>query len=85
MKAQALGIHWYWPLGPITASITEDVTVVTFDPFPASQYSIEQPQAHADYMLYLERCFESKKAEAGAAHKTLEFIRQRAPARSSRL
>ena len=89
VKAQALGIpllYWFGPFGPISnVPYTEDVTVVTFDPFPASQYSIEQaPQAHADYMLYLERCFESKKAEAGAAHKTLEFISKGVPPAAAR-
>ena len=59
---------------------TENITVVTFDPFPASSYKIEQAeQAHADYMVYLEQCFESRKHECGAGHKRLEFVSKLEP------
>ena len=60
--------------------LTENVTVVTFDPFPASQYTLDQvAEAHADYLVYLEKCFESKKAECGAAHKRIEFVGKTKP------
>ena len=87
VKAQAWGLPTVWwtgafgPLGNVP--LTEDVTVVTFDPFPASQYTVEQTAlAHADYMEYLRVCFDSKKAEMGAGHKTLEFIGKNQPPRS---
>ena len=51
-----------------------------------SQYTVEQTaQAHADYLVYLEKCFESKKAECGAAHKKIEFIGKSVPPRRSKL
>jgi hypothetical protein len=84
-KAQAWGIplvFWTGPLGGwvVNNPYTEDVTVCTFDPFPASTYTLEQlPQAHADYLKYLERCFDSRKAEFGAAHKRIEFVGRHGP------
>ena len=90
VKAQALGVPtvlWWGRFGPLgNVPYTEAVTVATFDPFPASQYTLDQlSQAHSDYMDYLRRCFDSKKAEAGAAHKTLEFIGKSTPPAHSRL
>ena len=59
---------------------TEEIRTVTFDPFPTSSYTVEQTaQAHADYMVYLKRCFDSRKAECGAGHKELEFIGKSVP------
>lgn len=84
-KAQAWGIPmvgWTGPFGGwvVNNPYTEDITVCTFDPFPASTYTLEQlPQAHADYLKYLEVCFESRKAEAGAAHKRIEFVGRKGP------
>lgn len=41
----------------------------------AQKYTLAQlDQAHADYLVYLEQCFESKKHACGAGHKRLEFI-----------
>jgi len=85
VKAQAWGLPmvvWTGPYGGWVSNnpFTEDVTVVTFDPFPASKYTLDQvQQAHADYLTYLERCFESRKAEAGAANKTIKFIGRDGP------
>lgn len=85
IKAQAWGlpmVFWTGPMGGwiMNNPFTEAVTVVTFDPFPASSYTLDQvEQAHKDYLIYLERCFESRKAECGAAHKTIEFIGRRGP------
>jgi hypothetical protein len=79
-QSQATGIPmvlWTGPLGAWLSNnpYTEDVTVVTFDPFPASSYTLEQVgQAHKDYLVYLEQCFESRKVEAGFPHKRIEFI-----------
>ena len=83
VKAQALGLPlllWWgpWLLG--NSPKTEAVTVCTFDPFPTSKYSLDQvTEAHADYMAYLKACFDSRKAECGAAHKQLEFIGRSKP------
>ena len=91
VKAQAWGIplvYWWGPLGYFFGNVpySEDVNVVTFDPFPASQYTIEQlPQAHADYMDYLRKCFDSRKAEHGCGHKELVFVGRNGPAPRSRL
>ena len=83
VKAQAWGIPTVLWCGPFllgNVPFTEDITVVTFDPFPASQYTLDQvAQAHADYMEYLTQCFESKKHECGAGHKRLEFIGKSKP------
>lgn len=60
--------------------LTEELHVVTFDPFPTSQYTLDQTaQAHKDYLDYLKICFDSRKAECGAAHKRLEFIGKSKP------
>jgi hypothetical protein len=85
IKAQAWGlpmVFWTGPMGGwiMNNPFTEAVTVVTFDPFPASSYTLDQvEQAHKDYLVYLERCFESRKAQCGAAHKTIEFIGRKGP------
>ena len=85
VKAQATGIpmvFWWGSWGPLFGNVphTEDVTVCTFDPFPASRYTLEQvDEAHAAYLVYLRECFDSRKAEAGAAHKRLEFIGSATP------
>jgi hypothetical protein len=85
VRAQASGIPmvlWRGPWGAWVSNIpwTERVTVVTFDPFPASKYTLDQvEQAHADYLTYLRQCFESRKVEAGAASKRIEFIGSRTP------
>lgn len=59
VKAQAWGLPtvlWSGPYGLGNVPFTEDITVVTFDPFPASSYTLDQAvQAHADYMDYLKR------------------------------
>ena len=74
---------WTGPFGGFgmaNVPFTEAVTVVTFDPFPASSYTIDQlALAHAHYLSYLERCFESRKAECGAGHKRIEFIGKSMP------
>lgn len=70
-------MYWRGPLGWLLGNVpyTEDITVVTFDPFPASMYTLDQlQQAHADYLVYLKRCFDEYKVEAGAGHKELQFI-----------
>jgi hypothetical protein len=92
-KAQSTGVPMvaWWssrgamgPFGPNTPD-TEELTIVTFDPFPASKYAPEQlVQAHADYLLYLEKCFESRKAEAGAGCKRIEFIGKTIPPKTAR-
>ncbi|KAL1511119.1 hypothetical protein AB1Y20_005939 [Prymnesium parvum] len=85
VKAQEWGlplVYWWGPLGKICGNVpyTEDVTVATFDPFPASKYTLDQlPQAHADYMRYLKQCFDSRKGECGYLHKRLEFIGKTKP------
>ena len=83
VKAQASGVPlvlWSGPYGLGNVPFTEEITVVTFDPFPTSQYTLDQTaQAHADYMAYLKACFDSKKAEYGAGHKRLEFIGRTKP------
>ena len=83
VKAQAWGLPTVLWTGPYllgNTPFTEQITVVTFDPFPASRYTVDQlPQAHADYMAYLKQCFDSKKAECGHAHKRLEFIGKSKP------
>jgi len=85
IKAQAWGlpmVFWTGPMGGwiMNNPFTEAVTVVTFDPFPASSYTLDQvEQAHEDYLVYLERCFESRKAQCGASHKTIEFIGRKGP------
>ena len=77
-QAQKLGlptVMWTGPYGWGNVPFTEDIHVVTFDPFPTSQYTVEQTAiAHRDYLTYLQQCFESKKVECGAGHKRLEFI-----------
>ena len=56
------------------------VTVATFDAFPASRYRLDQlAEAHAAYCAHLKACFDSRKAECGAAHKELVFIGSRQP------
>ena len=81
--AQATGVPLVWWWGPWLVNnvpYTEDVTVVTFDPFPASKYGIHQvAQAHADYCKYLHECFESRKVDAGYPHKRLEIIGRHTP------
>ena len=63
--------------------LRSDVTVVTFDPFPTSAYSLsEAAKAHADYCAYLIQCFDAYKAECGAGHKTLEVIGKLKPPRA---
>ena len=83
VKAQALGLPlvlWWGPYLLGNVPYTEAVTVATFDPFPASAYSPEQAEAaHADYMAYLRKCFDSRKAECGCGHKELAFIGSRTP------
>ena len=78
VKAQASGLPlvvWWGPWLLSNVPATEEVTVATFDPFPASQYTLEQlPEAHAAYLAYLKKCFDSRKAECGHAHKELVFI-----------
>jgi hypothetical protein len=78
VHAQALGlptVMWWGPFGLGNSPFTEQITVVTFDPFPTSRYTVEQTAlAHADYLTYLRECFDSRKAECGAGHKRLEFI-----------
>ena len=90
IKAQALGLPTVLWTGPFllgNVPFTENITVVTFDPFPTSQYTVDQTaKAHADYMDYLKRCFDSRKAECGAGHKRLEFIgKNQRPASRSKL
>lgn len=78
VKAQASGLPlvlWWGPWLFNNVPKTEDVTVATFDPFPASKYTLDElPEAHAAYLAYLKQCFDSRKAECGAAHKELRFI-----------
>ena len=78
VKAQASGLPlvlWWGPWLFNNVPATEDVTVATFDPFPASKYTLDElPEAHAAYLAYLKQCFDSRKAECGAAHKELRFI-----------
>ena len=67
--------------------LTERVAVCTFDPFPATRVDVlarpARDRAHADYMSYLKRRFDSRKHEAGCGHKELRFIAGRAPRRRS--
>ena len=83
VKAQASGLPTVLWSGCVPLSnvpFTEELHVVTFDPFPTSQYTQDQvAQAHTDYLDYLKRCFDSRKAECGAAHKRLEFIGKSKP------
>ena len=86
VKAQAWGIplvFWWGPLGPLSNvpfAAGENVSVVTFDPFPASRYGLDQvAQAHADYLVYLKACFDSRKAEMGCGHKELVFVGRHGP------
>lgn len=83
VKAQAWGLPTVLWTGPYllgNTPFTEQITVVTFDPFPASKYTLDQlPQAHSDYMAYLKACFDSKKSECGHGHKELEFIGKSKP------
>ena len=83
VQAQKLGLPtvlWSGPFGLGNVPHTEEIHVVTFDPFPTSTYTVDQvAQAHRDYLDYLQRCFESKKAECGAGHKRLEFIGKSQP------
>jgi len=89
VKAQAWGLPtvvWSGPYGLGNVPFTEEISVVTFDPFPTSQYTVEQTaQAHADYLVYLEKCFESQKAACGYAHNKIEFIGKSVPPRRSKL
>jgi len=82
-QTTSLPLLWWWgAAGPVFGSpicgnvpLTESVVVCTFDPFPTSQYTLDQvEQAHTDYMAYLKECFDSRKAEAGYGHKELYFI-----------
>ena len=83
VQAQALGLPTVLWAGPFllgNVPYTEKITVVTFDPFPTSQYTVDQlEQAHADYCDYLKRCFDEHKASCGAGHKRLEFIGKSVP------
>ena len=83
VKAQAWGLPLLWWWGPCPLSNVpqiETVTVATFDAFPASRYRLDQlPEAHAAYCAHLKACFDSRKAECGAAHKELVFIGSRQP------
>ena len=83
VKAQAWGLPLLWWWGPCPLSNVpqiETVTVATFDAFPASRYRLDQlAEAHAAYCAHLKACFDSRKAECGAAHKELVFIGSRQP------
>ena len=83
VQAQALGLPTVLWAGPFllgNVPYTEKITVVTFDPFPTSQYTVDQlEQAHADYCDYLKRCFDEHKASCGAGNKRLEFIGKSVP------
>lgn len=83
VKAQAWGLpllSWWGPCPLSNIPHHESVTVATFDPFPASSYTVAQlPEAHADYCAHLKACFDSRKAECGAAHKELVFIGKHLP------
>ena len=87
---QALGLPlfcWWGPwCGLNNVPRTEALTVATFDPFPASRYTVAQlGEAHAAYCAHLKACFDSRKAECGAAHKELVFIGKHQPPLRSRL
>lgn len=73
-------VFLWWGKYGTNLPYTEKVTTVTFDPFPASQYTPEQlEQCHADYKTYLKKCYDSYKHEAGSGHRELEFIGKSKP------
>merc|ERR1712061_801315 len=76
--AQATGVPlilWYGQYGTNVPDF-EDTVTVSFDPFPASQYSpSELKTAHADYCAYLKACFDTHKGCCSATrNKELIFL-----------
>ena len=75
--AQSTGVPtvMWWGKYGTNVPFKEDLKWVTFDPFPASKYTIDQlDQCFEDYKVYLNECYESYKHQAGSGHRRLEFI-----------
>ena len=80
--AQKTGIPTviWWGKWGTNIPFREDLSWVTFDPFPASKYTIDQiEQCAEDYKKYLLQCYDSYKHEAGYGHRRLEFIGKNVP------
>jgi hypothetical protein len=80
--AQSTGIPTvvWWGKWGTNVPLKEDLSWVTFDPFPASTYTMDQiDQCAEDYKTYLTECYESYKHEAGYGHRRLEFIGKNVP------
>jgi len=63
-KSQATGLPMVLWSGKYGTNVPhfEDTVTVTFDPFPTSQYTLDQvEQAHEDYCQYLKVCFDTYK------------------------
>jgi hypothetical protein len=72
-------VVWWGKYGT-SMPLHENHVTATFDPFPSSQYTIDQlDQCHSDYLKYLKQCFDEHKAKFGYGHKTLVFIGKNKP------
>ena len=72
-------VAWWGKYGT-SIPLHENHVTATFDPFPSSQYTIDQlDQCHSDYLIYLKQCFDDHKVKVGYGHKTLVFIGKDTP------
>eukprot|EP00811_Abedinium_folium_P036786 NODE_9462_length_1423_cov_4.329475.p1 GENE.NODE_9462_length_1423_cov_4.329475~~NODE_9462_length_1423_cov_4.329475.p1 ORF type:complete len:374 (+),score=69.43 NODE_9462_length_1423_cov_4.329475:51-1172(+) len=66
-------LAWWGRFGT-NLPLHEDTVTVSFDPFPASQYTLaELDAAHADYCAYLKICFDAYKG-CCAASKNQQLV-----------
>eukprot|EP00811_Abedinium_folium_P000048 NODE_10043_length_1380_cov_11.401437.p1 GENE.NODE_10043_length_1380_cov_11.401437~~NODE_10043_length_1380_cov_11.401437.p1 ORF type:complete len:409 (+),score=72.20 NODE_10043_length_1380_cov_11.401437:70-1227(+) len=73
-QKSGLPLVFWWGRFGTNLPFHEDTVTVSFDPFPASQYTLtELDAAHADYCAYLKICFDAYKG-CCAASKNQELV-----------